>query len=73
VHTGEIERVADDVRGLAVHTVARVMSAAGPSQVLATVTTRLLSSGSSFRFEDRGAQALKGLPDPIALYEVKPA
>jgi class 3 adenylate cyclase len=73
VHTGEIERVADDVRGLAVHTVARVMSAAGPSQVLTTMTTRLLSSGSSFRFEDRGAQALKGLPDPIALYEVKPA
>ena len=71
VHTGEIERVADDVRGLAVHTVARVMSAAGASQVLATTTTRLLSAGTPLTFEPRGVHALKGIPDPIELYEVR--
>lgn len=73
VHTGEIERVEGDVRGLAVHTTARVMSAAAPSEVLATTTTRLLSAGGSFTFEARGEHALKGLPDPIELYAVRPA
>jgi class 3 adenylate cyclase len=70
VHTGEVERVDSDVRGLAVHTAARVMSAAGPSEVLATTTTRLLSTGGSFAFESFGEQTLKGLPIPIELYRV---
>jgi class 3 adenylate cyclase len=73
VHTGEVERVDDDVRGLAVHMTARVMSAAGASQVFATTTTRLLSTGGSFTFEQRGAQTLKGLPMPIELYQVRSA
>jgi class 3 adenylate cyclase len=73
VHTGEVERVAGNVRGLAVHTVARVMSAAGASEVLATMTTRLLAAGTTFAFEERGAQALKGLPTPIELFAVRPA
>ena len=70
VHTGEIERAGDDVRGLTVHTTARVMSSAGPSQVLTTTITMLLSAGAPFRFESRGERALKGLPEPIELFEV---
>ncbi|HJP87613.1 MAG TPA: adenylate/guanylate cyclase domain-containing protein [Candidatus Limnocylindrales bacterium] len=72
VHTGEIERVSNDVRGLAVHTVARVMSAAGPGEVLASTTTRLLSAGSPHLFESRGEHALKGLPTPMELFAVRP-
>jgi class 3 adenylate cyclase len=73
VHTGEVERVAGNVRGLAVHTVARVMSAAGPSEVLATMTTRLLAAGSTFAFDARGPHELKGIPEPMELYLVRPA
>jgi class 3 adenylate cyclase len=71
VHTGEIERVGDDVRGLAVHTAARVMAAAGPSEVLTTMTSRLLAGSGSFAFESRGEQQLKGLPGPIELFHVR--
>ena len=70
VHTGEIERAGDDVRGLTVHTTARVTSAAGASEVLTTVITRLLCAGGSFEFESRGEHSLKGLPAPIELYAV---
>lgn len=70
VHTGEIERVGDDVRGLAVHTTARVMSMAGPSEVLTTTTTRLLSMSGTLAFESRGEHQLKGLPAPIELFLV---
>ena len=73
VHTGEIERVEADVRGMAVHTAARVMSIAGPSEVLTTLMTRLIAESGSFVFESRGAQALKGLPSPIEVFAVRRA
>jgi class 3 adenylate cyclase len=73
VHTGEIERAGEDVRGLTVHTTARVMSAAGPSEVLTTMITRLLCSGDPYVFEDRGRHQLKGLPGPIELFAVQPS
>ena len=34
VHTGEVELVGDDVRGIAVHVAARVLALAGPGEVL---------------------------------------
>jgi class 3 adenylate cyclase len=73
VHTGEIERVDADVRGMAVHATARVMSAAGPSEVLTTLMTRLLAESGSFAFDSRGAQTLKGLPAPMELFVVRRA
>lgn len=73
VHTGEIERAGDDVRGLTVHTVARVMSSAGPSEVLTTMITRLLSAAGPYAFDDRGEHELKGLPAPVELFAVTPA
>jgi class 3 adenylate cyclase len=70
VHTGEIERTESDVRGLAVHTTARVMSWAAPSEVVTTVTTRLLAMAGTYRFESKGEHLLKGLPAPIELFGV---
>lgn len=72
VHTGEIERAGGDVRGLAVHTTARVMSSAGPSEVLTTTITRLLGATGPYVFEGRGEHQLKGLPAPIELFAVLP-
>jgi class 3 adenylate cyclase len=40
VHVGEVDLVAADVRGVAVHEVARIMNAAGPDEVLVSETTR---------------------------------
>ena len=73
VHTGEIEVVGDDVRGLAVHATARVMAAAGPSEVLTTSITRSLATGAACRFEDRGERMLKGLDQPLSVFAVERA
>ena len=68
-HTGEIEiRPDDDIGGIAVHIASRVMGLAGAGEVLVTGTVRDLVAGSSLAFEDRGQQALKGLPQEIRLF-----
>jgi class 3 adenylate cyclase len=70
VHTGEVEVVGDAVRGVAVHTAARVMAAATDGGIVVSRTVHDLVSGSGFRFESLGAHELKGLADPIELYAV---
>jgi len=70
VHTGEVERDGDELRGIAVHIGARVMSLAGPSEVLVSSTVKDLSTGSSLTFEDAGEHELKGVPDRWHLYRV---
>ncbi len=63
VHTGECEEIDGKLGGIAVHVAARVMSLAGPAEVLATSTVRELVSGSGATFEDRGTHELKGLDE----------
>jgi class 3 adenylate cyclase len=70
VHTGEVEILPDDVRGIAVHATARIMAAAHPSEVLASAVTRALAEGAGLRFEDRGSHSLKGLETPVQLFAV---
>jgi class 3 adenylate cyclase len=69
VHTGEVEGAGKSVHGIAVHTGARVMALAGPSEVLVSSTVRDLTAGSDLVFEDAEHQ-LKGVPDPWRLYRV---
>ncbi|MEP7081628.1 MAG: adenylate/guanylate cyclase domain-containing protein [Chloroflexota bacterium] len=68
VHTGEIELLTGDVRGLAVHTAARIGALASPGEVLVSATTRELLDGSSLAFLDRGTHELKGLSGGRALF-----
>jgi pimeloyl-ACP methyl ester carboxylesterase len=70
LHTGEVELAKDGVRGIAVHTGARVAGDAGPGQILVSSTVKDLVAGSGIAFEDRGAHALKGVPEAWRLYEV---
>jgi class 3 adenylate cyclase len=71
VHTGEIEQLPDGgVRGIAVHIGARVMAAAGPSEVLVSSAVRDLVAGSGFTFVDRGVHTLKGVEEERRLYAV---
>ena len=61
LHTGEVEEVGSDIRGIAVHVAARVMALAGPGEVLVTSTTADLVEGSGIALEDAGEHELKGL------------
>jgi class 3 adenylate cyclase len=61
VHTGEVEFAGGDARGLAVHAAARVMSLAGPDEVLVSATTSDLLEGTGLILEDAGTHELKGL------------
>lgn len=62
VHTGEVERIGDDVAGIAVHIGARIGALAGPGEVLVSGTVRDLVAGSGLVFEDRGIRDLRGVP-----------
>lgn len=68
IHTGEVEVVAGDVRGLAVHVAARVMALAGPGQVYVSATTRELVADSGLAFLDAGAHELKGVSGARQLF-----
>jgi len=70
VHTGEIQEVAGDVRGLAVHTAARIMGAADPGEILVSATVMDVLDGSGLTFEDAGAHELKGLHGTRQLYRL---
>jgi len=61
VHTGEVERDKTAVRGIAVHTAARIASLAGANEVLVSSTVRDLVAGSGLVFVDRGQHELKGI------------
>lgn len=70
VHTGEIEFVGDDVRGIAVHTAARVLGVADRNEVLVSGTTAGLLEGAGLVVEDAGVHELKGLTGARRLHRV---
>jgi pimeloyl-ACP methyl ester carboxylesterase len=73
LHTGELELQGSEIRGIAVHTGARVVGKAGPGEVLASSTVRDLVAGSGLEFEDRGSHELKGVPGEWRLFAVSNA
>jgi class 3 adenylate cyclase len=70
VHTGEVERIAGNVRGVAVHIAARVLAVAGPGEVVVSGTTYALTDGSGLEFKDAGRHLLKGLSGERQLYRL---
>ncbi len=72
IHTGEVEFVGSDVRGVAVHAAARVMSLAGPNEVFVSSTTSDLLEGSGLVLEDAGAHELKGLSGRRQIFRLAP-
>jgi class 3 adenylate cyclase len=70
LHTGEIELLERDIGGIAVHLAARIMSLAGPSEILVSGTVTDLVVGSGIGFADRGRHALKGVPGTWPVYAV---
>lgn len=70
VHTGEVELAQGDLRGLAVHTAARIVETAGGGEVVVSSTVRDLLDGTDLDFEDHGRHRLKGLPGERQLFHV---
>jgi class 3 adenylate cyclase len=61
IHTGEVEIVGGQARGVAVHAAARVAALAGAGEILVSGMTHDLLEGSDLSFESRGVHELKGL------------
>jgi class 3 adenylate cyclase len=70
VHTGEVELVGGNVRGLAVHEAARVASVAGPGEVFISTGTKYLLGGCNLVFESAGTYELKGLDGKHELFRL---
>lgn len=70
VHSGEVEVTADDLRGIAVHTAARIMAVAAAGDVLVSATVVDLVDGSGLTFEDAGTFELKGLAGGRSLFRL---
>jgi class 3 adenylate cyclase len=71
IHTGEVDALPGNIRGMAVHVAARVAAAAAPGETLASATTREIVSGDDLVFEDRGAHELKGIDGARTLYAAR--
>ena len=71
VHTGEVERVGADLRGIAVHEAARIAAQAEPDRILVSEITRALASGSELRFGAGTSYDLKGIDGSRVLYPVE--
>lgn len=72
LHFGEVTSRSDgDVTGSAVNIAARVMTHAGPSEVVVSSTVKDLVAGSGIVFVDRGSHTLKGVQDEWRLFAVE--
>jgi len=71
IHTGECELQGRGLSGIAVHIAARIQGVAAPGEILVSGTVRDVTAGSGLRFEDRGEQTLKGLPDTWRVYALR--
>jgi class 3 adenylate cyclase len=71
VHTGEIERVPGNVRGVAVHIAARMLGLARPGEVVVSSTTRDLLADRPLEFDDRGEHTLRGVAGRRRLFSLR--
>jgi pimeloyl-ACP methyl ester carboxylesterase len=70
IHTGEVERAGEALRGIAVVVAARISAKADGDEILVSDTVRDIVAGAQLQFTDRGIHQLKGLPDARRLYAV---
>ena len=70
MHTGEVDRIGSDVRGIAVHEAARIAGAAAADEILVSEVTRALASSAGLTFSSGVRHQLKGIEAPHTLYPV---
>ncbi len=72
IHAGDVIREGGNVYGGAVNIAARVASEAAAGETLVSDIVRgLARTSAGVSFEDRGEREMKGVSDPVRLYEVR--
>ena len=71
INAGEPIAEDDDLFGASVVAAARIASQAQGGQILAADVVRQLVTGKGFLFSDRGEHALRGLDDPVRVWELR--
>ncbi len=71
INAGEPIAEDDDLFGTAVIAAARIASMAAGGEILVANVVRELVAGKGFLFSDRGEQALRGLEDPVRLWDLR--
>jgi class 3 adenylate cyclase len=72
LNAGEpIEEEEEDLFGTVVIVAARIAAKAEGGKTLVANLVRQLAAGKGFLFPDRGDVALRGLEDPVRVYEVR--
>jgi len=73
IHAGDVIREDNNVYGGAVNIASRISGLSAPGEVLVSDIVRgLARTSAGVRFEDRGAQSLKGVGDPVRVFTVRP-
>ena len=70
VHAGPVIERDLDVFGQTVNLASRIADAAGPGEVLASEAVAETAGDGGFAFERIREVALKGIPEPVALFRV---
>ena len=70
VHTGEVDLVEDDIRGIAIHEASRTLGLAGAGQILVSSTTAVLIADAGVPLEDLGEHELRGIERPRRIFAV---
>jgi len=70
LNAGEPIAEDDDLFGTAVNRAARITATAKGGEILVANVVRELAEGKDFLFADRGEASLKGLDEPVRLFEV---
>jgi len=72
LHAGDVIREDNNVYGGAVNIASRICELSAPGEVLVSDVVRgMARSSAGVEFEDRGEQEMKGVGEPVRLYEVR--
>lgn len=73
INAGEPILEDNDIFGSTVQMAARICDAAEADQILVSMVVRELCGGKTLRFEEAGRYAMKGIEEPVTLYDPRPA
>jgi pimeloyl-ACP methyl ester carboxylesterase/class 3 adenylate cyclase len=71
VHAGSFERIGQDIAGMTIHVASRLLSQAGPGEVVVSDVVRRLVVGSDLAFDTGRSVELKGLEGPWTTYKLR--
>jgi class 3 adenylate cyclase/pimeloyl-ACP methyl ester carboxylesterase len=70
VHTGDIEKLGDDIAGLSVHIAARLLDYASPGNVVVSDAAAHAAIGADITMTEMGVKKLRNVPDEWRLWSI---